>query len=61
VSHSDNGKLTYVNLRRTAPKEKYKVRLFQRDEQREAMARLRQQYRDYLITQRLDTTVRLLR
>ncbi|MDO7851324.1 AsmA-like C-terminal region-containing protein [Hymenobacter convexus] len=61
VSQSDNGKLTYVNLRRTAPKEKYKVRLFQRDEQREAMARLRQQYRDYLITQRLDTTVRLLR
>ncbi|MFD2720398.1 AsmA-like C-terminal region-containing protein [Hymenobacter monticola] len=61
VSHSDNGKLTYVNLRRTAPKEKYKVRLFQRDEQREAMARLRQQYRDYLTTQRLDTTVRLLR
>ncbi|MBJ6110882.1 hypothetical protein JAO73_17800 [Hymenobacter sp. BT523] len=61
VSQSDNGKLTYVNLRRTAPKEKYKVRLFQRDEQREAMARLRQQYRDYLISQRLDTTVRLLR
>ena len=61
MSHSDNGKLTYVNLRRTAPKEKYKVRLFQRDEQREAMARLRQQYRDYLTTQRLDTTVRLLR
>ncbi|MBF9223048.1 AsmA-like C-terminal region-containing protein [Hymenobacter ruricola] len=60
-SQSDNGKLTYVNLRRTAPKEKYKVRLFQRDEQRSAMARLRQQYRDYLVTQRLDTTMRRLR
>jgi len=61
VSQSDNGKLTYVSLRRPAPKERYKVRLFQRDEQREAMTRLRQQYLDYLTTQRLDTTVRLLR
>ena len=60
VSHT-TGKLAYVNLRRTAPREKYKVRLFQRDEQREALSRLRQQYRDYLVTQRLDTTVRLLR
>ena len=55
------GKLTYVNLRRTAPGEKYKVRLFQRDEQRAALARLQEQYRDYLRTQRLDTTVRMLR
>ena len=54
-------KLTYVNLRRTAPKEKYKVRLFQRNEQRDALDKLRAQYRSFLITQRLDTTVRLLR
>ena len=55
------GKLTYVSLRRTAPGEKYKVRLFQRDEHRDAMARLQEQYRSYLRTQRLDTTVRMLR
>ena len=53
--------LTYVNLRRTAPKEKYKVRLFQRNEQRDALDKLRAQYRNFLLTQRLDTTVRLLR
>jgi hypothetical protein len=56
VSKSTSGKLTYVNLRRTAPGEKYKVRLFQRDEQREQQARLRQQFRELLLTQRLDTT-----
>ncbi|WP_201987015.1 AsmA-like C-terminal region-containing protein [Hymenobacter rubidus] len=61
VSHSNNGKLTYVNLRRTAPKEKYSVRLFQRDEHREAMNKLSELYRNYLLTQRLDTTVKLLR
>ncbi len=60
VSHS-TGKLTYLNLRRTAPGEKYRVRLFQRDEQRAALAQLREQYRTYLRTQRLDTTVYLLR
>ena len=54
-------KLTYVNLRRTAPKEKYKVRLFQRNEQRDALDKLRAQYHNFLLTQRLDTTVRLLR
>ena len=56
-----SSKLTYVNLRRTAPGEKYKVRLFQRDEHRDAMTRLQEQYRGYLRTQRLDTTVRMLR
>jgi hypothetical protein len=60
VSHS-TGKLTYLNLRRAAPGEKYKVRLFQKDEQRKAQAALRQQVRELLLTQRLDTTVRLLR
>ena len=54
-------KLTYLNLRRTAPGEKYKVRLFQRDERRTAQARLLEQYRGYLRTQKLDTTVRMLR
>ncbi|MDQ2771919.1 MAG: AsmA-like C-terminal region-containing protein [Bacteroidota bacterium] len=54
-------KLTYVSLRRTAPGEKFKVRLFQRDEQRDGMARLREQYRTYLRTQRLDTTVRMVK
>ena len=54
-------KLTYVSLRRTAPKEQYKVRLFQRNEQREALDKLRVQYRNFLLTQRLDTTVRMVR
>ncbi|MFC7669537.1 AsmA-like C-terminal region-containing protein [Hymenobacter humi] len=56
-----NRKLTYINLRRTAPKEKYKVRFFQKEEQRQAEADLSQQYHELLRTQRLDTTVRLLR
>jgi hypothetical protein len=60
MSNSKN-KLTYLNLRRTAPGEKYKVRLFQRDERRAAQAKLLEQYRGYLRTQRLDTTVRMLR
>ena len=54
-------KLTYLNLRRTAPGEKYRVRLFQRDEQRTAQARLLELYQGYLRTQKLDTTVRMLR
>ncbi|MET4073803.1 AsmA-like C-terminal region-containing protein [Hymenobacter sp. UYCo722] len=54
-------KLTYVSLRRTAPGEKFQVRLFQRDERREAQVRLLAQYRAYLLTQRLDTTVRMVR
>jgi hypothetical protein len=60
VSNS-KGKLTYVNLRRAAPGEKYKVRLFQKEEQRQAEAGLRQQMHSLFLTQRLDTTVRVLR
>lgn len=52
------GKLTYLNLRRTGPGERYQVRLFQKDEQRRAQAALREQCRALLITQRLDTTGR---
>ena len=55
------GKLTYVSLRRTFPGEKFQVRLFQRDERRDAQARLLEQYRSYLLTQHLDTTVRMVR
>lgn len=55
------GKLTYVNLHRTAPGEKYKVRFFQKEEQQREQAALFQQYRAVLRTQALDTTVRLLR
>ena len=54
-------KLAYVSLRRTAPGEKFQVRLFQREEHRDAQARLLEQYRSYLLTQRLDTTVRMVR
>jgi len=60
VSHADR-KLTYVNLRRTAPGEKYKVHLFQKDEQRREQAALRDLCKELLVTQQLDTTVRLLR
>lgn len=54
------GKLMNVNLRRMAPGEKYKVRLFQGKEQRDAYVALRQQRRELLTTQRLDTMLRLL-
>ncbi|GAA3925846.1 hypothetical protein GCM10022406_09750 [Hymenobacter algoricola] len=55
------GRLTYLGLSRTEPGTKYKVRPFQRLEQREQQAALRQEYRQILQTQRLDTTLRLLR
>ncbi|MBF9237710.1 hypothetical protein I2I05_09925 [Hymenobacter sp. BT683] len=58
---SANRKLTYINLNRAGPGEKYKVRLFQKAEQSREHAALRQEYRDFLLTQRLDTTLRLLR
>ena len=54
-------KLTYINLRRDGPGEKYKVRFFQKGEQRQEQADLRQQYRALLLTERLDTTARLVR
>ena len=60
ASRSDR-KLTYVSLRRAAPTDKYKVHLFQKDEQRREQAALRARCRALLLTQRLDTTVRLLR
>ena len=53
--------LTYVNLRRTGPDAKYQVRLFKKDEQRQQQTQLRLQARQFLVTQRLDTTLRLLR
>ncbi|GAA4362850.1 hypothetical protein GCM10023185_31110 [Hymenobacter saemangeumensis] len=53
-------KLTYVSLSRPYPGVKYKVRLFQKDEHREQQAALRLQYRQ-LLSQRLDTTLHLLR
>ncbi|GAA4012666.1 hypothetical protein GCM10022408_26780 [Hymenobacter fastidiosus] len=53
--------LTYLSLSRTAPGDKYKVRPFQRTEQRHQQAMLRQQYRQLLRAQKLDTTLSLLR
>jgi len=52
--------LTYVNLSRDVPHTKYRVKLFQKQEQRQAQAELRKQFRQLIITQRLDTTLRLL-
>ncbi|WP_072008568.1 AsmA family protein [Hymenobacter sp. IS2118] len=56
-----NRKLTYINLHRAAPGDKFKVRFFQKEEQRREQATLQQEYRDFLLTQRLDTTLRVLR
>ncbi len=56
-----NRKLTYINLHRAAPGDKFKVRFFQKEEHRREQATLQQEYRDFLLTQRLDTTLRLLR
>ncbi|WP_324677618.1 AsmA-like C-terminal region-containing protein [Hymenobacter sp. GOD-10R] len=53
--------LTYVNLKRPSPGAKYNVRLFKKSEQRQQQAALRKQYQQLLLTQRLDTTLRLLR
>jgi len=52
--------LTYVNLSRDAPHTKYHVKPFQKQEQRQAQADLRRQVRQLILTQRLDTTLRLL-
>jgi len=53
-------RLTYVNLRRDVPGTKYQVKLFQKKEQQQQQAALHQQSRQLLLTQRLDTTMRLL-
>jgi len=55
-----DSKLSYVSLSREAPRTKYRVKLFQKHEQRQAQATLRRQLRQLVITQRLDTTLRLL-
>ncbi|WP_223649018.1 AsmA-like C-terminal region-containing protein [Hymenobacter psoromatis] len=52
--------LTYVNLSRAAPRDKFRVKLFQKQEQRQAQTDLRRDFRRLVITQRLDTTLRLL-
>ncbi|MCB2408897.1 AsmA-like C-terminal region-containing protein [Hymenobacter lucidus] len=56
-----NHRLTYINLQRPAAGSRYSVRLFKGQEQREQQALLRRQMRELLITQGLDTTLRLLR
>ena len=53
-------RLTYVNLRRDAPATKYEVKLFQKKEQQQQQATLRQQCRQLLLTQQLDTSMYLL-
>jgi hypothetical protein len=55
-----DAKLSYVNLSRDAPHTKYHLKVFQKAEQRQAQATLRRQFRQLVITQRLDTTLRLL-
>ncbi|MGI4832011.1 MAG: AsmA-like C-terminal region-containing protein [Janthinobacterium lividum] len=54
-----DGKLTYVNLSREQPHTKYQVRIFQKNEQRQQQAILRHQSHLVILTQRLDTTLRL--
>jgi hypothetical protein len=53
-------KLTYVNLSRELPHTKYHVKIFQKKEQRVAQTTLRRQLHQLVISQRLDTTLRLL-
>ncbi|MGI4874099.1 MAG: AsmA-like C-terminal region-containing protein [Janthinobacterium lividum] len=53
-------KLTYVGLSRDQPRTKYRVKLFQGKEHAQAQAEVRRQARQLIITQRLDTTLRLL-
>jgi hypothetical protein len=53
-------RLTYVNLRRDVPGTKYQVKLFQKKEQQQQQKALHQQARQLLLSQRLDTTMRLL-
>lgn len=51
--------LVYVNLNRQ-PGSRYKVRPFQKQEQRQQQEQLKKQYLTLIRTQRLDTTLRLL-
>ncbi|SNC65700.1 AsmA-like C-terminal region [Hymenobacter gelipurpurascens] len=51
--------LVYVNLHRT-PGSRYKVRPFQKQEQRQQQEQLRREFQQLLIRQPLDTTLRLL-
>ena len=60
VRRRPGGRLTYVRLHREAPRTKYRVQLFQQKEQAQAQAELRRQCRQLLISQRLDTTLKLL-
>jgi hypothetical protein len=55
-----DAKLTYVNLSRDEPHTKYHVKIFQKQEQRQAQLALRRQFRQIVATQRLDTTLHLL-
>ncbi|MCC3157258.1 AsmA-like C-terminal region-containing protein [Hymenobacter sp. 15J16-1T3B] len=53
--------LLYVNLRRPHGRMRYSVRPFKRREKEEQQARLQQEYRQLLLRQPIDTTLRLLR
>ena len=52
-------RLTYVHLAREQARTKFRVGLFQHKEQLQQQAQIRQQTRRLVITQRLDTTLRL--
>ncbi|WP_159452066.1 AsmA family protein [Hymenobacter roseosalivarius] len=58
---SSRGRPTVINLHRPAAGQPYKVRLFKKAEQQQQQEALRQQARQLLLTQPLDTTLRLLR
>ncbi|MBD2715033.1 hypothetical protein KBK19_08305 [Microvirga sp. STR05] len=52
--------LIYLNLSRTTPGSRYKVRPFQKQEQRQNKDAMLLEYQELLRTQKLDTTLRLL-
>ncbi len=60
VRRRPGGRLTYVHLRREAPREKYRVRFFQQKEFAQAQASVRRLSHQLLLSQRLDTTLHLL-
>jgi len=55
-----DAKLTYLSLSREEPHTKYHVKVFQKQEQRQAQVALRRQLRQIVTAQRLDTTLQLL-
>ena len=53
-------RLSYMHLTRDAPHTKFRVQVLQKQGQRQAQVAIRRQFRQLVLAQRLDTTLRLL-